>query len=86
MARVNVELDDAVAEMLALLEQPLEQAAREVIALELYRRGLISSGKAGDLLGMDRVEFIRYAGRLGIPFFRQSEADLDAEVARLHSL
>jgi hypothetical protein len=33
---------------------------------ELYRRGAISSRTAGELLGMPRLDFIRYA-QLGIP-------------------
>jgi predicted HTH domain antitoxin len=49
----------------------------------LYRRGAISSGKAAELLGMGRVEFVRYSGRLGIPFFRMSSEDLQEEIQQL---
>lgn len=49
--------------------------------LELYRRGIISSGKAGDLLGMQRFDFVRYAGDLGIPFFRMNKDEWEAEKA-----
>jgi len=44
-----VALDDDVVAALQQLNQPLEQAARECIVLELYRRGTISSGKAAEL-------------------------------------
>jgi len=41
-----------------------------MIVLELYRRGLISSGKAAALLGLARLDFIQRASDLGIPYFR----------------
>jgi len=48
--------------------------------LELYRQREISSGKAAELLGMERTEFIRYAARRGIPFFDLDETELTEEV------
>jgi len=48
---------------------------------ELYRRRLISSGRAADLLGIPRLEFIHRASELGIPYFRFTEDEWLAEVA-----
>lgn len=86
MRRRTITLDDELLGVLSLLDQPLEQAVRELIALELYRRGTISSGKAAQLLGMTKREFIQYSGKLGIPFFRLSDEELDAEIERVRSL
>ena len=48
--------------------------------LELYRRREVSSGKAAEWLGMERVEFIRYASRLGIPYIELDDQELQAEI------
>ncbi len=45
-----------------------EESAQEFIALELPGRGAISSGKAVELLGWERVDFTKHAPRLRIPF------------------
>lgn len=66
-----------------LTDQPLEGYAEELMVLELYRRRQISSGKAAELLGMDRVAFIQYASRLGVAFFDMSEQELAAEMENL---
>ena len=58
---------------------PGEQAARELIVLELYRQGEASSGKAAALLGMERGEFIRYASARGIPYLQLSGEELRRE-------
>jgi hypothetical protein len=52
----------------AVLQRPAKEAARELIVLELYRQGEVSSGRAAELLGMEREEFIqiRYASKRGI--------------------
>ncbi|RME74792.1 MAG: UPF0175 family protein [Chloroflexi bacterium] len=66
-----------------LSNQPLENFIKELAVLELYRRRMISSGKAAELLNMERIEFIHYASRLGIPFLDMSEAELSEELGRL---
>jgi predicted HTH domain antitoxin len=48
--------------------------------LELYRRRVISSGRAAELLAMPREEFIRYASRLGIPYIDLDEVELTREL------
>jgi predicted HTH domain antitoxin len=73
MGTISIDLDEDVVALLRQSNQPVERAARELIVLELYRRGAISSGKAAQLLSMSRVEFIQYASRLGIPYYTMTE-------------
>ena len=81
MASTNLELGEELGGLLARLGQPVEQTAREMIVLELYRRSLISSGQAAALLGIGRLDFIRHASELGIRYFRFTEDEWQAEVA-----
>jgi predicted HTH domain antitoxin len=57
-----------------------EEKLKEYLILELYRRREISSGKAAEWLGMERVEFIRFASRLGIPYIDLDENELREEI------
>jgi predicted HTH domain antitoxin len=81
MASTHLELGEELRGLLATLGQPVERTAREMIVLELYRRGLISSGKAAAILGMGRLAFIQRASELGIPYLRFTEDEWQAEVA-----
>lgn len=83
MTTVELELDDAIVSVLHQQKQPLEASVLELIVLELYRRGEISSGKAAELLRVNRIDFIKNASQLGIPYFNITKEDLDAEVAEL---
>ncbi len=79
MNTITLNLEDEFTAVLHGLNQPIGQSARELMTLELCRRGTISSGKAAQLLEMSRWEFIRYASRLGIPFFEMTEEEWQAE-------
>jgi predicted HTH domain antitoxin len=81
MASTNLDLGEELGALLANLGQPVEQAAREMIVFELYRRSVISSGKAAGLLGISRLDFIQRASELGIPYFRFTEDEWQAEVS-----
>jgi predicted HTH domain antitoxin len=79
MSTIRLELEEELVALLHQLNQPIERAARELIVLELYRRGTISSGKAAQLLSMSRLEFIHYASHLGIPYFALTEDEWETE-------
>ena len=86
MGVVRIEIEEPLAALLHQTNQPAQQAGREMIVLELYRRGTISSGKASELLGMGRIDFIKHASRLGIPYIDMTEDEWAAEKATSDSL
>lgn len=86
MPSASVTLDADLTALLQSLNQPLDKSARELMVLELYRRGTISSGKAAELMDMTRWEFVRYASRLGIAFFDMSEEEWENERLQAEAL
>ncbi len=90
MAKRTIELEVPEDLVTVLTEAypgvPPERAALETIVLELYRRRLISSGKAAELLALPRVDFIVYSGELGIAFFDMSEEEWQAELRAVHEI
>jgi predicted HTH domain antitoxin len=86
MPATDLRLDSELTAALQSLGRPLQDAARELITLELYRRGAISSGKAAQFLGMSRLEFVRHASRLGLSFFDMTEDEWRAERSRVAEL
>lgn len=79
MKTVELDLEDDFAGLLLQLDQPLKTTIRELVVLELYRQGKISSGKAGQFLNMPRFAFVSYASHLGIPFFSMTEDEWESE-------
>lgn len=85
MNTVKIDLQEGLAALLHQTNQPVQEAAREMIVLELYRRGAISSGKAAELVGMPRLDFIRHASHLGIPNIDMTGDEWEAEKATLEA-
>ena len=75
-----MELDEDLVGILGELQQPIDKAAIELIVLELYRMGKISSGRSAAILGMSRIDFIQHASDLGIAYIRLAPEDLDSEI------
>jgi predicted HTH domain antitoxin len=78
----TVVVDDELAALLER-EQPLDQAAREALVMDLFRRGRVSTGKACELLGLDRVSFARRAAELDVAYFQMTKEDWETEKATL---
>ena len=86
MSPVHVELDPELVAVLEEAHRPVQEAAREMIVLELYRQGDLSSGRAAQFLGMARDAFIRHASALGIPYLQLRDDELRREVEESRSL
>jgi len=83
MSKVQINVGRELAATLQTLNQPTDEAAEQLIVLELYRRRTISSGRAAELLRMSRWDFIQFASRLGIPYFDMTEDEWAAEMAQV---
>jgi predicted HTH domain antitoxin len=81
MATIQLNLDEDFLTLLRQQDPSIEAAARELMVMELYRRGAVSRGKAAELLGMPLVEFLQLANELGIPYFDYTDEEFAAELA-----
>jgi len=67
----------------------LEQHIRLMAALKMFELGKVSSGKAAELAGMSRVEFLETCGRYRVSPFNcppeevREELKADLEAARM---
>lgn len=79
MGAVAIEIDEEVAALRHRHDRSAAEGARELIVTELYRRGTVSRGRAAELLGVSLESFLRYAGKLGIPYIDLTEDEWEAE-------
>jgi predicted HTH domain antitoxin len=81
MATVQFDLNEDLPTLLRQQDPSIERAARELMVMELYRRGALSRGKAAELLGMPLADFLKRADALGIPYFSFTDEEFAAELA-----
>jgi predicted HTH domain antitoxin len=82
MKTVELELPDDLAEFFGGSDEDLAREIRLAAAIEWYRRGLVSQGKAAEIAGVGRTNFLLALGRAKVDAFQITEAELKQEVER----
>jgi predicted HTH domain antitoxin len=62
-----------------LNQDKIQRSVNEWLVLSLFTDGLVSSGKAGKLLGITRIDFLDLLQRRGIAYLDYSPQELDEE-------
>lgn len=79
MNTVMLELPIDVLASPGVSPESLASEAKFMLALKLFEVGRLSSGKAGKLCDMGRVEFLLAAGRAGVPVLSLDDDELIRE-------
>lgn len=64
---LEIEYPDDVLDVMS--EAQVRTLAREALYTRLYARGVISSGRAAELLGISRWDFLDLLGSYGVSYF-----------------
>jgi predicted HTH domain antitoxin len=77
----HVELDERVVPLFAARKRDVSARLRELAVVELFREGRLSSGKAAEILDIERIEFFALLRHLGVPFFGYDAEELRRDQA-----
>lgn len=86
MVTVNMEVPD---EMIAYVtpKTQREQLVRNAMILYPYiQQGVISHGKAAEILGIFKMDLITLYGKMGLPYITMSEEEIQEELETVHEL
>ena len=77
---VNIEFPSDILGALDVHKSHLSVKLRELIVLELLREGKVSTGKAGELLGISKKDIVPFLAKHDVPYFTESPEELNAQV------
>lgn len=80
MSQVPVLLDADLTQLLADSPEQIERSVLEMIVLDLYRRHEVSAGRGAELLNLDLLAFIRWAGAHGVPYIDMTPDEWEDEL------
>ncbi len=72
MSTIQIAIPASVLLSTGQSEEEFVREAKFLLALKLFELGRLSAGKAAEMCGQNRVDFLLLAGRSGVPV-----ADLD---------
>ena len=65
-----------------MTKEEIEQHVRLMAALKMFELGKISSGKASELAGMSRTEFLEACGRYRVSIFNYPDDQAETEIKK----
>jgi predicted HTH domain antitoxin len=73
-------------QMLKMSDTEFAAELRFLAAAKLYELGRISAGKAANLSGLERIEFLRRLAQIGVPAINLRDEEIEAEVRAAREL
>lgn len=80
MSLLQVNVPDGFAQAVHLTQAELEGQIRLMAALKMFELSKLSSGKAAELAGISRAEFLDLCGRYQAPIIQYDEGELEREL------
>ncbi len=84
--KIEIELPGEVARYVDYKDTDYHRKAREILLYQLVRENKISFGKAAEILGMHKIDFITQLGRMGIPYFDGDFDEISSDIESLNKL
>lgn len=78
---VNLQLPSDLLSAMNIPKTALSLRIKELMALELFREGCISTGKAAEILDIPKIAFIQLLKQYGINYFTESPAELAEQIS-----
>ena len=79
MHTVTIEMTESVLLATGQSREEFVREAKFLLAAKLFEMGHLSSGKAAQICGMKRVDFLFAVGKMGIPVIHLDEEELKRE-------
>jgi len=80
MKKAVITYPQGMPQILKMSDVEFAEELRFLAAAKLYELGRLSSGKAAQLAGMARVEFLHALARIGVPAINLRDEEVEAEI------
>jgi predicted HTH domain antitoxin len=80
MRQVILEYPDNLELAVQATPEEMQAQIRLMAALKMFELGKLSSGKAAELAGLSRAEFLEMCGRYRVPVFNYAPGEIEDEL------
>lgn len=82
MEELKIRYPSGLEQAVHMTKDELEHHIRLMAALKMFELGKVSSGKAAELAGMSRPEFLEACGRYRVTIFNYPPEEVEEELKR----
>ena len=84
--KVEIEIPQEIVQFTVVMDKKDEQIRNDMLVYPFIQNGTISHGRAAQMLGMFKMDLITLYGEMGLPYFDETEEELEEELETLRKL
>lgn len=83
MTRVEIDVPEEIVPYTVLEDREAQTTRNAMLVYPFIKNGIMSHGRAAEMLGLPKMELIALYGKLGLPYFDETEEELEEDLAVL---
>ena len=84
--KVEIDIPEAIVQYTVLLDQEALLKRNAMLVYPYIQDGSISHGKAAEMLGMGKFDLIVLYGKMGLPYFDETEEELEEDMDSIRNI
>lgn len=86
MTKVEIDVPEEIVPYTVLEDKEALMIRNAMLVYPYIKSGVLSHGKAAEMIGIHKIDLITLYGRLGLPYFDETEEELEEDLAVLKKL
>ena len=84
--RVEIDIPEAIVQYTVLLDKDALLKRNAMLVYPYIQDGSISHGKAAEMLGIGKFDWIVLYGKMGLPYLNGSEEELEEDMETIRNI
>lgn len=86
MTKVEIDVPIEIVPYTVLEDKEAQMIRNAMLVFPYIKNGVMSHGKAAEMLGLHKIDLITLYGKLGLPYFDESIEEIDEDLSVLKKL
>ncbi len=86
MTKVEIDVPEEIVPYTVPKDKDAQIIRNAMLVYPYIKSGVISHGKAAEMLGLHKIDLITLYGKLGLPYFDETEEEFEEDLAVLKKL
>ena len=86
MIKVEIDVPEEIVQYTVLDDKEAQMTRNAMLVYPYIKKGVISHGKAAEMLGVNKMDLIVLYGKYGLPYFDETEEEFEEDLETLKRL
>lgn len=86
MIKVEIDVPEEIVQYTVLDDKEAQMTRNAMLVYPYIKKGVISHGKAAEMLGVNKMDLIVLYGKYGLPYFDETEEEFEEDLDTLRKL